>query len=224
MRILVLGAYLTDRPNTHAHLQQVLCSSKEHQVTQRWVKLSEETKKPKFPLLNKQLKDLDKFDYVIVSDDDIRLDHDWLDSYIGAQREVGFALAQPARTRGSYFWYELNRQQPEMLARETRFVEIGPLISIARVAFPHILPFDERSPHGFGYEFVWSYRLKADQLRQGVIDAYPVDHSFREHGRTFDYREAERDMATLLEAEPHLRREECLTELFAYPLALAVPD
>lgn len=224
MKVLVVGLYLSDRPNLHAHISEHFGSSEEHIVTQRWIELTEETKEPKYPALNRLLFDVERFDYVIVSDDDIRFDVGWLDSYLAVQHELGFVLAQPARTRGSYFWYELNRQQEHMLARQTRFVEIGPLFSVARVAYPHIFPFDERSPHGFGYEFIWSYRLKAEQYRQGIIDAYPVDHSFRPHGETFDYRQAEHDMAELLGDEPHLRREECLVELFSYPLALAVPD
>lgn len=224
MKILAIGIYLSDRPNTHDHLKQIFGSSSEHAVTQRWIEMTEETKEPKYSALNSLLTDLEQFDYVIVSDDDIRFDPGWLDSYIGVQHELGFAHAQPARTRGSYFWYELNRQQEGMLARQTRFVEIGPLFSVSRIAYPHIFPFDERSPQGFGYEFIWGFRLMNEQLRQGIIDAYPVDHSFRPHGETFNYGQAERDMAALLNEEPHLRREECLVELFSYPLTLMVPD
>lgn len=224
MNVLVVGVFLSDRPNTQEHLVGAFGSSNEHTVDQRWIEMTEAVKTPKYPALNSLLNDRDQFDYVIVSDDDIRFDQGWLDSYIAVQHELGFSLAQPARTRESHFWYELNRQHPEMLARQTRFVEIGPLFSVSRTGYPHIFPFDERSPQGFGYEFIWGHRLQQEKLKQGIIDAYPVDHTFRPHGETFDYAQAERDMAALLPDEPHLSREECLVELFAYPLALAVPE
>lgn len=224
MKIHVIGVYLSDRPNTHDHLVEAFGSSKEHIVNQSWIEMTEDTKQPKYTTLNSLLYNVDEYDFVIVTDDDTRLEDDWLDSFIGVQHELGFALAQPALTHNSHHSYDFNLRHYELLARETLFVEIGPLFSVARSAYPHIFPFDKRSPEGWGYDLIWPYRLRQEHLRMGVIDAYPIDHSFRPQGLTYDYGTADSDRNTLLAEEPHMEKAECQVEIKSYPLTLMVPD
>jgi hypothetical protein len=224
VNILVVGIYLSDIPNTQEHLSGVFGASREHEVEQRWMEMTEATKEPKYPALNRLLADVERFDYVIVTDDDTNLAPDWLDSYIAVQNQLGFALAQPAHLPGSIHSYTINDRHSDLLGRETRFVEIGPLFSVARVAYPHIFPFDDRAEQGWGLDLIWPYRLAVEHLRLGVIDAYPILHQMRPQGLTYRYDLANADRDELLRDEPHLAVADAQVEVMAYPLMLAVPD
>ena len=223
MNILVIGIYLSDIPNTQEHLAQVFGASQEHEVEQRWIEMTEETKEPKYPALNRLLDDVERFDYVVVVDDDVNLAPDWLDSYIGAQRELGFALAQPAHSPGSIHTYPFNARHDDLLGREVRFVEIGPCFSVARVAYPHIFPFPENAANGWGLDLIWPYRLREEHLKLGIVDAYPVMHT-RPQGQTYSYSEADIDRSELLRENQHLPLHDAQTEVMAFPLRLAVPE
>jgi len=224
MNILIVGIYLSDIPNTQEHLAGVFGASQEHEVEQRWMEMTEATKEPKYPALNRLLKDVEKFDFVVVTDDDTNLAEGWLDSYIAVQKQLGFALAQPAHLPGSIHTYPINSRHDDLLGRETRFVEIGPLFSVARVAYPHIFPFDKGAEQGWGLDLIWPYRLKEEHLKLGVIDAYPIMHNMRPQGLTYSYDLAHIDRSELLQDEPHLPVHEAQVEVMAYPLMLAVPD
>src|SRR5207248_3190265 len=83
---------------------------------------------------------------LVLVDDDLGLPRGFLDGLIGWQRALGWALAQPARTARSFVDHRIVQQQPGVAARRTRFVEIGPVVSIHRSAFELLLPFDLASP------------------------------------------------------------------------------
>ena len=142
-RVLVIGIYLADRPNNAEDIVARFAEATEWDVVQRWIALGADppTREienltarvvlhptPKYELLNAVLgkERLDDYEYVIVSDDDIVLPERFLDFFLGLQGELGFALAQPARTRTSFIDHPIVEQQRGCLARETLFVEIGP--------------------------------------------------------------------------------------------------
>ena len=120
----------------------------------------------------------ERYDHVLLVDDDVDLPAGFLDRFLDIQRSLGFALAQPARSIGSPADHPIVLQQPGALARRTLFVEVGPVLSIARSALDAVLPFDLRSSMGWGYEAVWSHRL-GERSAIGIIDATPVDHRLR---------------------------------------------
>src|SRR5690606_7782779 len=141
-----VGIYLLGQPNCAVDEVDVLRRTASCDLEQRWVALGGEPpaeladvtvrtvfdRTPKFQLLNELLADVDlpAYDYVVVLDDDVILPHGFLDALLAVQAEVGFALAQPARSSDSYYDHPIVEQQRGVRARRTKFVEIGPVFSV----------------------------------------------------------------------------------------------
>lgn len=235
-RILVLGVCLSDRPNTAAHVARELGASRQHRVTQRWARIGQargpdlieqahgsiacETPQPKFGLLNLMLEDvlLDEYDLLMVADDDIVLPRGFVDAFVWAQQACGFSLCQPARTASSWIDHPIVAQQPGLLGRRTRFVEIGPLFSLRSDLFGLLLPFDDASPMGWGLDFVWPAQIERAGKSMGIVDAVPVSHCLRKPAAHYDRSQAMAQMRNFLDSRPHLSREEAFSVLTAYPL------
>lgn len=232
-KVLVLGVYLADRRNTVSHLVGAFSGSARFEVTQRWVAVAggppdaavaavtvEQLRvvTPKFAILNRMLAQSEwrNFDYLLLCDDDIVLPRGFLDAFLGYQIACDFALAQPARTRSSYADRKFARAVRGIRARRTRFVEIGPLVSVRSDFAPRMLPFDESSPMGWGYDFVWPVLAEAAGLRLGIVDATPVDHSLRGQASAYSSNEASRAMIAYLERTPHLKKQDAFTVLETY--------
>jgi len=233
--VLVLGVYLADRLNTAEDIAAVLSASKTCRVTQRWVALGTappvpalasvtaltiREKTPKFRIVNDLLagEDLSRYDYVLLTDDDVVMPEGFLDAFIGLQEKLGFAVAQPARTSNSYIDHPIVEQAKGLLARETRFVEIGPVVSFHRSAYDLVFPFDLTSPMGWGYENVWSLRLGERGLKMGILDATPVDHSIRKPVENYDWSTADRQRTDFLDRNAHLPIDSCFTTVQAIRL------
>ena len=135
---------------------------------------------PKFVLINRLFADIDigGFDYVLVVDDDIYLPRHFLPSFLAYQEAFDFALAQPARAWHSHFDHAFALRRPWLLARRTRFVECGPLVSFRREAAAALLPF-AHPQQLWGLDLVWPLAIEGRSLRMGIIDAVAVDHSLR---------------------------------------------
>jgi glycosyltransferase involved in cell wall biosynthesis len=225
-RALVLGVYLAVKPNTAEHIAATLAASRDVEVSQRWVALggdppdgelgsvtamtaNEPT--PKYSLLNRLLadEDVEGYDFVLTTDDDIVLPDGFLDLLLGVQAGVGFDLAQPARTLNSYVDHPIVLQQRGVVARRTLFVEIGPLVSFGREIYDLVFPFDESNPMGWGFENVWAHLLRERGRSEGIVDAVPVDHSIREPVAHYEWSDAAGDRARYLARHPHLPLEEC---------------
>ncbi len=232
-RVLVAGIYLSDRENRASHVVEELASSRRWNVEQRWIALGRSdpppalaavttgtvrSPQPKFVLLNGLLgrEALGTFDYVIVCDDDILLPPAFLDRYLELAARHDLALAQPARTHDSYIDHSIVEQLDGLDARLTRFVEIGPLFSMRRDALAHLLPFDEASPMGWGYDFVWPIAMDEAGLKMGIVDATPVAHDLRPPAAHYDLAAEQRVMKAFLDARPHVSKMEAFTILEAY--------
>jgi hypothetical protein len=228
--VLVLGVYLADRVNNVDDIVDVLADSRICQVTQRWLALQgpSPTKRvaevtarsvaeptPKYELLNGLLveHDLERYAYVLTIDDDILVPRGFLDVFISLQAKLNFAIAQPARTSGSYIDHPIVEQQRGVIARQTLFVEIGPVVSFHRSVHHMVFPFDVENPMGWGYENVWSYRLRESGLRMGIIDATPVEHRLRRPVAHYSWHEANAERAAYLATRPHLPYEDCFRVL-----------
>jgi hypothetical protein len=222
-RVLILGIYLADRANTVSHLVQRFDESRQCEVTQIWVALNgappnasvanvtvKQTSGyiPKFVLLNKLLETIDwrSYDYIVFTDDDIIVPHYFLDRYLSCQNEFDFALAQPARTRNSYADHKFCKQRKDIRGRQTLFVEIGPLFSVRRDIAPIILPFDETSGMGWGFDFVWPVLVNANNKNIGIVDNTPVDHSLRDQTSAYSSEKARQVMDNYLKDLPHLSK------------------
>lgn len=202
-RVLITGIYLTDYPNQALHLSKQFQNSAYYDVEQKWFAIGKnpvkadmasftigysQTKIPKFKLLNQIISniDLSSYDLLIISDDDIYIWDNFLDAYISYIESFQLKIAQPARTRYSYYDHQICIQKKkEVQARSTNFVEIGPIFSITNDIFQHVLPFPEESPMGYGLDYIWPVIARKNSFKIGIIDAVPVDHSYRKQGKTY---------------------------------------
>jgi len=234
-KVLILGIYLEYRENTFNHLISAFNQSTACTVDQIWVSLNPKNSlkdnqaeyknhanlilvkqifelKPKFTILNKILEEVDisKYDYLVFTDDDIFVDDNFLDAFIGWQQHLNFCLAQPARTRTSTADNTFVVSRPWLNARETHFVEIGPLFSMHKSIVNELLPFDLESPMGWGYDLVWPIKVSASEKTMGIIDATPVQHSLRPQGAAYSTAKESVLMNEYLSTKQHLNfREAC---------------
>ncbi|MGE0705111.1 MAG: hypothetical protein AB7F99_03645 [Vicinamibacterales bacterium] len=219
-RVLVLGIYLGDRDNTTSHLVQAFDSATDWAVTQHWIALGARAhdrrvaevtasvvdgRVPKFMLLNQAIAEipLDEFEYVLISDDDIHLPERFLDRYLRLVERHDFALAQPARTHDSYIDHAFVEQLDGIQARRTNYVEIGPLFSMRQDAARLILPFDESSPMGWGYDHVWPRLLGKAGLKLGLVDQTAVAHTIRKPVAEYSWKDADRQRRDYLARHAH---------------------
>ncbi|HEX8075316.1 MAG TPA: hypothetical protein VF545_10090 [Thermoleophilaceae bacterium] len=114
-------------------------------------------------------------DWALVVDDDVVLPPRFLDRFLGVCECLDLALAQPAQTLASFAAWPVTRRRPGLLARETRFVEIGPVTAFGREALAALTPFPPLR-YGWGLDLHWA-ALAADRgWRLGIVDALPVRH------------------------------------------------
>jgi len=111
---------------------------------------------------------------VVVLDDDVSLTYGSLAQLVNLVAATGLDLAQPAHRRGSNMYWAITLRHPLAFARETTFVEIGPLVVVMPRIRDKVLPFPEEGM-GWGTEILWS-KLRSDGFRLGVIDALSVYH------------------------------------------------
>lgn len=227
LEVLAVGICLADRENTARDVQARLAEARQFRVEQRWVSVRAEVGskqpgvrrpflktgalRPKYEFLNEIIdkSDLGRFSYLMILDDDIALPIGFVDAFLDLQSRLDFAIAQPARTTGSFIDLPIVEEHPGLIARRTLFVEQGPVISFRRDIFESVLPFDLRSPMGWGYENIWSLRLDARGRRLGIIDATPVDHGIRRPVTGYSWENADRGRTALLAAVEHRPTSDC---------------
>ncbi|MGC2108021.1 MAG: hypothetical protein WA655_00800 [Candidatus Korobacteraceae bacterium] len=220
----MVGIVLAEVDNLAASIAENFASGRDWIVQQQWVAIGSipasarnlpliETSaksEPKFTILNRILAktSLQDFDYVIIVDDDIELPPSFLDRYLALVERYDFALAQPARTHDSYIDHPFVEQLDGIVARQTLFVEIGPLFSIRADALPFLLPFDLTSPMGWGYDLVWPLTMMSAKLTMGIVDAVPVRHKLRQPVSHYDHSGVSEQMEAYLANRPHLNLDE----------------
>jgi hypothetical protein len=222
-RVLCAGIYLANRENTAEHISRVFSDSQWVDVVQRWIALtsgqegrtdvagtvavvSEPT--PKLALLNRLLTDATEFEWVILCDDDIEVSKGFVDALIAMAERFDFALCQPARTHDSYVDHCFVARLSGLLARQTRFVEIGPVVCVRSDAASLLFPFNENCGMGWGLDFVWPVVIEAAGLRMGIIDSVPVAHRIRKSTTNYVHEHAHREMVSTLAANKHLTYQE----------------
>jgi hypothetical protein len=230
-RVLVVGVYLATREHSADHLARAFAQvHPDIDVVQRWVAIGPASTsaelgsvlrvasvEPKFVLVNRVLADIDigSFDYVLVVDDDIYLPRHFLPSFLAYQEAFDFALAQPARAWHSHFDHAIALRRPWLLARRTRFVECGPLVSFRRDAAAFLLPF-AHPQQLWGLDLVWPVAIERRLLKMGIIDAVSVDHSLRPQAAAYDKSRQDAAMHRFLAGTPHLPMTEAFTVLDRY--------
>jgi GT2 family glycosyltransferase len=134
----------------------------------------------KFENLNRLLADggdLDEHDWLLVVDDDVVLPRGFLDRLLFLAERFDLDLAQPAHRARSHAAWRVTRRRARTAARETPFVEIGPVTAFARSTFATLLPFPGSLRMGWGLDLHWAALARAHGWRCGVLDAVAIAHS-----------------------------------------------
>lgn len=162
----------------------------------------------KFENLNALLAghDLDAYDWVLVVDDDVVLPRGFLDRFLAIAEQRGFVLAQPAHRLTSHAAWTVTHRKPFSVARETRFVEIGPVTAFAREAFGTFLPFPPIRM-GWGLDVHWAAVARDRGWPIGVVDATPVLHTVPS-AATYGREEVLAEARAFLADRPYLTRDE----------------
>jgi hypothetical protein len=147
--------------------------------------------------------DLDSFDWLLVLDDDIELPGGFLRPFLYLAERFGLRLAAPAHRILSHAAWRLTRRQWGVVARETAFVEIGPLTALARETFAAFLPFPEAGM-GWGLDAHWSWLARERGWPIGVIDLLPIAHRASPAAAAYDREEAIAAARTFLATHPYV--------------------
>ncbi|HEX4963506.1 MAG TPA: hypothetical protein VF173_21940 [Thermoanaerobaculia bacterium] len=228
-KVLVVGVYLADKPNNIDSIVSALAAATKYDVHQSWAALGAGpsprvrsvtrmtvlSSMPKFALINDLLARhrLDDYEYLILCDDDVELPERFLDRFLTLQEQLDFRLAQPARSSASHIDHPIVEQQLGVLARQTWFVESGPMVCAHRSVFDLLLPFPLESPMGWGYEGVWSLELARRGLKMGIVDAFPIEHRMRRPVTYYRWQEADEGRQRLLQARSHRPLDQCFRVL-----------
>jgi len=207
-RVLVLGI---DRPGVRGLMAQARAELERsrHDVT---IDLAPAGECGKFENLNALLArhDLPAHDWLLVVDDDVALPPGFLDHFLHAAERAGLRLAQPAHRLHSHAAWAVTRRRPGVTARETNFVEIGPVTAFHRDTFATLLPFPALRM-GWGLDVHWAAVAAQHGWPIGIVDATPVGHTLRPAGDAYPREEAADEARRFLAGRPYVRRDEVRT-------------
>ena len=128
-------------------------------------------------LLNALVADLPfEPEMLVVMDDDAVFVVGGIERLLDAGTSLGFDIFQPAHSRTSQTAFGFVRKRPLLFARETTFVEQGPIVVLSRRAQRLVLPLPEELVMGWGVEVRWHGLAVAGELRLGIVDAVAVRH------------------------------------------------
>jgi hypothetical protein len=161
----------------------------------------------KFENVAALLADVPAADWTLVVDDDVGLPRHFLDCFVALAEAFEFALAQPAQTLASHAAWASARRVPFSVARETNFVEIGPVTAFSRVAAAELLPFPPLKM-GWGLDLHWGAVAQQRGWKLGVIDALPVRHEWRRVGGGYSTADATAEAQRFLADRPYIQAGE----------------
>lgn len=118
---------------------------------------------------------LERFDWLLLLDDDVTLPRGFLDGLIHQAERHELRLVQPAHRLRSHAAWRVTRRRARSAVRETAFVEIGPVTALHRDTFAVLLPFPPLRM-GWGLDAHWSALAREHGWRMGIVDALPVAH------------------------------------------------
>ena len=142
-------------------------------------------------------------DWLVVIDDDVVLPDGFLDTFVDVCEQLELDLAQPAQTLASHAAWRVVRRRPFALARETRFVEIGPVTAFSRRAARELLPFPALR-YGWGLDLHWAALAAERGWRLGIVDALAVRHEAAPVGAAYPAAAAIEEAQRFLAERPYL--------------------
>ena len=135
---------------------------------------------------------IDEFDFVITTDDDIVIPRNFIDDFLAIAEVAKLDIAQPAHRLNSYYNHEITRREDISLVRITNFVEVGPLVMFRANTYPETLPFPI-TKYGWGIDFLWSNLADKNRWKLGIVDGTPIRH-ISPAGSTYDFFAAHAEM------------------------------
>jgi len=152
----------------------------------------------KFPLLNELINevDLDRFDWIVVADDDFVFRSGSMRCFLATAEAAGLDLVQAAHTELSHRGNPITVRRPLSVARNTTYVENGPMFAVARPLITKVFPFAAAHSMGWGLELEW-FDLVRVGARLGIIDVVAVRH-LRPVGKAYPKHEEEERLRALI--------------------------
>ena len=148
-----------------------------------------------------------ELDALVLADDDVRFAVGDLGRLVEAGLSLQLDLLQPAHLASSWSNWDFVRRRSFTFARQTQFVEQGPLLVLSAHARKVLLPFPADLGMGWGVEARWHEQAQTHGLRLGIVDAVAVEH-LSPPGRAYDRRAAESSMHRELAAQGLVSLEE----------------
>ncbi len=163
----------------------------------------------KFENLNRLLATYpaDGCDWLMVIDDDVELPRGFLDRFVFLCERFSLQLAQPTHRLHSHAAWRVTRRHSGSVARETSFVEIGPVTAFARSTFPVLLPFPELRM-GWGLDLHWGALAREHGWRCGMIDAVSIRHRAAPAAAAYSREAAVAEAQAFLAGRPYVRAGE----------------
>jgi len=155
------------------------------------------------------------FDWTIVTDDDVVLAPRFLDRFVALCEALGLDLAQPAQTHLSHAAWRVLRRRCGAVARQTDFVEIGPVTGFSRRAAAELLPFPDLRM-GWGLDAHWAAHARDRGWKLGVVDSLPVRHETRAVAVSYASEAAIEEARRFLADRPYVSTEEGRRTLATY--------
>jgi hypothetical protein len=199
-RVLAIGIEREDRPNLMAAARAELQRSR-HDVE---IATSGVGGRGKFENLNTLLDahPLQGRDWLLVLDDDVALPHGFLDDFLFLAERFALKLAQPAHRRRSHAAWRVTRRRAASVARETGFVEIGPVCAFHRDTFTTLLPYPQLQA-GWGLDSHWAALARQHGWKIGVVDATPIRHVMRPIADSYRRADAVAEAQAFLAERPY---------------------
>ena len=149
-------------------------------------------------------------------DDDVVLPRGFLDRLLFLAERFGFDLVQPAHRARSHAAWRVTRRTARTLARETQFVEIGPVTAFARSTFSTLLPFPSALRMGWGLDLHWAALAREHGWRCGVLDAVAIAHSEAPAADAYSRAAAVAEARAFLAERPYLSAGEAQQTLVTH--------
>lgn len=181
LTVLVIGIAVPSREDDIKTVVNAIAQSR-HDVDILVVPMGD---RGKFDNVNCAISQVDpeKYDWVIVTDDDITTPTGLLDECLFLAMKLDLKIFQPAHRFHSFCTYRINQRHWNTLARETCFVESGPMLGFHRSTFRSLFPFPALR-WAWGIDVYWSDLARCLGWKIGVVDAVPVRHK-RRIGRSY---------------------------------------
>jgi Glycosyl transferase family 2 len=212
-RVLVLGVERPERRALAVAIRAELARSR-HEVE---VHLCPPEERGKFQNLNRLLAahPAAGYDWLLVVDDDVVLPAHFLDRLLFLAERFNFQLVQPAHRARSHAAWRVTRRRAGVVARQTPFVEIGPVTAVARATFPVLLPFPDVHM-GWGLDMRWGALAREQGWHCGILDAVAIGHSAAPAGDAYSREAAVAEGRALLTGRHHLTAAEAQTTLLTH--------